>query len=148
MQIKFAAVASLAVMFVPFMALAEEKTAPPAAAVQATPPATPGIKRTVLQKFDVAGTNLEVTFMKVEFEPGFEVQRHTHPGNEASYIQEGEITLVLEGEEPKLLQAGGTAYFPAGLAHGGKVGLKGVTLINTYVLEKGKPFMTKVEAAK
>lgn len=147
MPIKFAAVASLALIFVPFMALAEEKAAPQPPAAQA-PPATPGIKRTVLQKFDVAGTNLEVTMMKVEFEPNFEVQRHTHPGNEASYIQEGDITLVLEGEEPKQLQAGGTTYFPAGLAHGGKVGLKGVTLINTYVLEKGKPFMTKVEAAK
>ena len=114
----------------------------------AAPAATPGVKRTVLQKFDVQGTTFETTVMKVEFEPNFEIARHTHPGNEASYILDGEITLMLEGEEPKVMKAGETTMFPAGLAHGGKTGPKGVVFLNTYVLEKGKPFLTKVEAAK
>ena len=137
------AVMAFVVCAVPAMA---EETKPAAPAADA-PAAVPGPKRTVLQKFDVPGTQYETTVMKVEFEPNFEVARHTHPGNEASYILDGEITLMLEGQEPKVMKAGDTTLFPAGLAHGGKTGPKGVVFLNTYVLEKGKPFLTKVEAA-
>ena len=121
---------------------AEETPKPPAVTQ-----AAPGIKRTILQKFDVPGTNYETTYMKVEFEPNYEVARHTHPGPEASYVLEGELTLVLDGQEPKLLKAGDTTLFPPGLIHSGKVGPNGVKLLNSYVLEKGKPFMTKVDAS-
>jgi quercetin dioxygenase-like cupin family protein len=107
--------------------------------------AAPGIKRTILQKFDVPGTNYESTFMKVEFDANFDVPRHTHPGPEASIVLEGEITLILDGEAPRLLKPGDTTYFAPGLIHSGKVGPNGVSLLNSYVLEKGKPFMTKVD---
>ena len=121
---------------------AEEQAKPPAATQ-----AAPGIKRTILQKFDVPGTNYETTFMKVEFEPNYEVARHTHPGPEASYVLDGEITLILDGQDPKVLKPGDTTLFQPGIIHSGKVGPKGVALLNSYVLEKGKPFMTKVDAA-
>jgi quercetin dioxygenase-like cupin family protein len=109
--------------------------------------AVPGIKRTILQKFEVPGTNYESTFMKVEFDPNLDVPRHTHPGPEASLVLEGEITLILDGQEPRLLKPGDTTYFPPAIIHSGKVGPKGVTLLNSYILEKGKPFMTKVDAS-
>ena len=122
-----------------------------ARAEEAKPPAVtqaaPGIKRTILQKFDVPGTNYETTVMKVEFVPDHVVAAHTHPGPEASYVLDGELTLTLDGQEPKLLQAGATSLFPAGVIHSAKVGSKGVVLINTYVLEKGKPFITRVDAS-
>ena len=72
-------------------AVAEDKAAaPPPAATQAAP----GIKRTILQKFDVPGSNYETTVMKVEFVPDHVVAPHTHPGPEASYVAAGEITLT------------------------------------------------------
>ena len=126
----------------PSLPRAEEQPKPPAVTQ-----AAPGIKRTILQKFDVPGTNYETTYMKVEFEPNFKVDRHTHPGPEASYVLEGELTLVLDGQEPKLLQPGASTLFQPGIIHSGLVGPKGVVLLNTYVLEKGKPFLTKVDAA-
>lgn len=133
--------AGFCVLAVPLTSLAED--AKPPAVTQAAP----GVKRTILQKFDVPGTNYETTYMKVEFEPNYDVARHTHPGPEASLILDGEVTLTLDGEAPKLMKAGDTTFFPAGVIHAGKVGPKGVVLLNTYVLEKGKPFMTKVDPA-
>ena len=119
-------------------------------AQEAKPPAVtqaaPGIKRTILQKFDVPGTNYETTVMKVEFVPDFSVDPHTHPGPEASYVLDGEIALVLDGQAPKVLKAGDTTLFQPGIIHSGKVGPKGVVLLNSYILEKGKPFLTKVDA--
>ncbi len=141
-QIAFALGLALgAVIAVPSAPRAED--AKPPAVTQAAP----GIKRTILQKFDVPGTNYETTVMKVEFVPDHVVGAHTHPGPEASYVLDGELTLTLDGQEPKLLQAGATSLFAAGVIHSGKVGPKGVVLLNTYVLEKGKPFITRVDAA-
>jgi quercetin dioxygenase-like cupin family protein len=133
--------ALLALGAAPMTPRAEEQPKPPAVTQ-----AAPGIKRTVLQKFDVPGTNYETTFMKVEFVPGFSVDRHTHPGPEASYVLEGELTLILDGQDPKVLKPGDSSLFPPGIIHSGKVGPKGVVLLNSYVLEKGKPFITRVDA--
>lgn len=121
----------------------EKAPSPPPAVTQATP----GIKRTILQKFEVPGTNYETTYMRVEFDANMEVPRHTHPGPEASYILDGEVTLTLDGQEPKLMKAGDTTMFAPGIIHSGKIGPKGVVMLNAYVLEKGKPFMVKVEPA-
>ena len=142
MKIAFPAFAMGVLVAIPPASWAEEQVKPPAITQ-----AAPGIKRTILQKFDVPGTNYETTFMKVEFVPDFSVDRHTHPGPEASYVLEGEITLVLDGQSPKVLKAGDTTLFQPGIIHSGKVGQKGVVLLNSYVLEKGKPFMTKVDAS-
>src|SRR4029078_12991726 len=38
------------------------------------------VKRTVLQKADVPGTNLEMIYATVEIAPGFKAGRHFHPG--------------------------------------------------------------------
>ncbi len=140
---KFASVvlALLALGTAPAVSRAEE--AKPPAVTQAAP----GIKRTILQKFDVPGTNYETTFMKVEFEPDYAVDRHTHPGPEASYVLDGEITLILDGQNPKVLKLGDSSLFQPGIIHSGKVGPKGVVLLNSYILEKGKPFITKVDAS-
>ena len=142
MKIAFPALALCALVAMPQASWAEEQPKPPAITQ-----AAPGIKRTILQKFDVPGTNYETTFMKVEFVPDYAVDRHTHPGPEASYVLEGEITLILDGQDPKVLKPGDTSYFAPGIIHAAKVGPKGVALLNSYVLEKGKPFMTKVDAS-
>jgi quercetin dioxygenase-like cupin family protein len=51
------------------------------------------IKRTLLQTFDVPGTHFETVIALVEIVPNVTTERHTHPGPEAGYILEGEITV-------------------------------------------------------
>jgi quercetin dioxygenase-like cupin family protein len=107
--------------------------------------AVPGLKRAVLQKFDVPGTNYELVLLRVEFPAGFEVSRHSHPGPEASYVLEGEITYLLDGEPPAKRVAGESIELPMDAVHGAKIGPSRVVLLNSYVLVKGRPL---VEPAK
>ena len=55
---------------------------------------------------------------------------------------EGEITLLMDGQPPKLVKAGESYVIPAGVAHDGKSGPNGGKVIATYVVEKGKPLAT------
>ena len=118
-------------------------------AQDAKPPAiteaVPGLKRTILQKFDVPGTTFEMVVLRVEFPPGFEVTRHSHPGPEASYVLEGEITYLLDGKPPAKRVAGESIELPMDAIHGAKIGPARVVLLNSYVLVKGRPL---VEPAK
>src|SRR5215472_8143070 len=61
----------------------------PVGAQQANQPQA--IKRTILQKADVPGTNYETVFGIAEIAPNAEFASHTHPGTETSYIVEGSI---------------------------------------------------------
>ena len=114
----------------------------PPAATQAAP----GIKREILQKFDVPGTNYETVIMRVSFDADMDIPRHTHPGPEGSYVLEGDVTYMIDGQEPIQRVAGGSITLPGNTIHAAKVGPKGVVLLGSYILEKGKPFMTRVEA--
>lgn len=56
--------------------------------------------------------------MLVEFEPGAHLAEYgRHPGEEWVYVLEGELTLELEGAEPKQLGPGDGAYYLAGRPH-------------------------------
>ena len=52
--------------------------AAPLAAQQAPVQPSP-VKRTILQRTDVPGTNLEMIYANVEIAPGFKAGRHSHP---------------------------------------------------------------------
>ena len=111
----------------------------------APPPITQGaanIKRTPLQKFDVPGTSYETVIGIAEVVANVKIGRHTHPGPESGYLLDGEMTLLVEGQPPKLLKAGDSYQIPAGAVHDGESGPKGAKLIATYVVEKGKPLAT------
>lgn len=114
----------------------------PPAATQAAP----GIKREILQKFDVPGTNYETVIMRVSFDANMDIPRHTHPGPEGSYVLQGDVTYMIDGQGPEVRTAGGSITLPGNAIHAAKVGPNGVVLLGSYILEKGKPFMTKVEA--
>jgi quercetin dioxygenase-like cupin family protein len=111
------------------------------AAVDAQTPA-PAIKRTLLQRFDLA-PDREVILGMAEIPPGLAAGRHTHFGTESGYVAEGSASLEIEGEMPKLLKAGDSYVIPAGKIHDAKtVGDKPVKVIATYIVEKGKPLAT------
>ena len=111
------------------------------AAVDAQTPA-PAIKRTLLQRIDIA-PDREVILGMAEIPPGMAAGRHTHFGTETGYVAEGSASLEIEGETPKLLKAGDSYVIPAGKIHDAKtVGDKPVRVIATYIVEKGKPLAT------
>ena len=66
----------------------------------------PPIKRTILQKMDVPGTNLETIFAVVEIAANFKAGRHTHPGNVTAYVSEGDFFITFDGQPEKVLKVG------------------------------------------
>jgi quercetin dioxygenase-like cupin family protein len=116
------------------------------AVAQQPPPAitesAQNIKRTPLQKFEVPGTNYETVIGIAEVFPNVNIGRHTHPGPESGYILDGELTLLIDGQPPKVLRAGDSYQVPAGAIHDAKAAEKGVKVIATYVVEKGMPLAT------
>lgn len=110
------------------------------AAEQAEP-----IKRTPLQRFDVPQTGFETVIGMAEIAPNVKIGRHTHPGPESGYVLEGGFTLLVDGAEPMVLQAGGSYVVPAGVVHDAESGPDGAKVIATYVIEKGQPLAAPVE---
>ena len=99
-----------------------------------------GIKRTPVHKADVAAPNTEAVVMRVELEPGVTAGRHTHPGDEISYVLEGEGELLIDGEAPRKVKAGEAFVIPAGKVHDARnSGGATMRLVGVYVVEKGKP---------
>ena len=42
---------------------------------------------------------------------------HRHPGDQWSAVQEGEVTLTVQGQAPRTLKVGDSAYIPRGTIH-------------------------------
>jgi quercetin dioxygenase-like cupin family protein len=107
----------------------------------------PGATRTVLTKHDLSGIpGREGLLVQVEFVPGAKEPRHTHPGDLFAYVQEGTITLTMEGKPAATVKQGEVFFVPAGTVHSGEnTGKTPVKLLATFVVEKGKPLTTPVQ---
>ena len=115
----------------------------PVAAQQANQPQA--IKRTILQKSDVPGTNYETVFGIAEIAPNADFASHTHPGTESSYLMEGGITLNVKDQPTREVKAGESVFIPAGVAHSGRAGPNGAKILAAWVVEKGKPLASPAE---
>lgn len=103
----------------------------------------PAIKRTVVTRKDVSVPGREAIVAKVEIAPGGFAGRHTHPGDEISYILEGEGEVLMEGQPPLKVKAGDGFVVPAGVKHDAhNTGTQPLKLVGVYVVEKGKPLAT------
>jgi len=99
-----------------------------------------GLTRTLVGKADVSVPGREAVVARVELAPGATAGRHTHPGDEISYILEGEAELRIDGQPPKIVKAGESFVIPAGVIHDAhNPGSAPVKLVGVYVVEKGKP---------
>ena len=104
-----------------------------------------GIKRTDLQRHDLSAPGREVIQARVEFDPGAEFGKHSHPGEEIIYVLEGTFEYQVEGKPPVTLKAGEVLFIPAGAIHTAKnVGSGNGAELATYIVEKGKPLLTMV----
>jgi quercetin dioxygenase-like cupin family protein len=99
-----------------------------------------GLTRTMVGKGDVSVPGREAVVARVEVAAGARAGRHTHPGDEISYVLEGESTLEIDGQPPRIVKAGESFVIPAGVVHDAYNHTNApVKLVGVYVVEKGKP---------
>jgi quercetin dioxygenase-like cupin family protein len=103
----------------------------------------PGIKRTVVQQGDVSFPGHEAIIAHVEIAPGASAGRHTHFGEEISYVIDGEGELLIDGKPARKIKTGDGFIVPAGAIHDAhNTGSKPLVLAAVYYVEKGKPLAT------
>jgi quercetin dioxygenase-like cupin family protein len=107
------------------------------------PSGAAALKRTPVLHADVTAPGREAAVMKVELVPSGHAGRHTHPGDEISYVVDGEAELLVDGEPPKRVHAGEAFVVKEGRIHDLRnPGGAPVHLIGVYVVDKGKPLAT------
>jgi quercetin dioxygenase-like cupin family protein len=126
-----ASLAALAVLCVPSLA-----QSPPI--VQGAGP----IKRTILSRQDVPGTNMEVVFVQVEIAANSRIDRHTHPGPVMAYVLDGRSAVAFDGEAPVWFSAGDTFKVDAGRIHAELTEQSPVRLLAVFTVPKGQPLAT------
>ena len=85
----------------------------------------------------------EARVAQVEIAPGSSAGRHTHPGEEISYVIEGVMEVEVEGRPVKVVKAGESFIIPNGAKHNAhNKGTVPVKLVGVYLVEKGKPVAT------
>jgi len=104
---------------------------------------TPAAKRTIVHQADVSVPGREAVIAHVEIPPGVAVGRHKHPGEEISYIEEGEGELLIEGQPTRKVKTGDGFVVPSGAKHDARnTGTKVLKVVAVYLVEKGKPLAT------
>jgi len=102
-----------------------------------------GIQRTLVKRADVSVPGREGVIARVETAPGASAGRHTHPGDEISYILAGEGDMLMEGQPTLHVKAGDGFIVPGGVRHDARnTGTEPLKLVGVYVVEKGKPLAT------
>ena len=103
-------------------------------------PQNTAIQRTVVYRADVSVPGREGVVVRVEIAPGGAAGRHTHPGDEISYVMEGEGEILVDGQPARKVKAGDGLVVPAGATHDARnTGTVPLKLVGVYVVEKGKP---------
>lgn len=104
-----------------------------------------GIKRTVVYTGDVSVPGREARIARVEIVPGGSAGRHTHPGDEITYVLEGEVELLIDGQPARKFKAGDGFVVSGGLKHDARnAGTQTLKLAAIFVVEKGQPTATQV----
>ncbi len=103
----------------------------------------PGIQRTILQRKDISMPGREAVIARVEIAPGAFAGRHTHPGEEISYILDGEGEILVEGQPALKVKAGDSFIIPSGAKHDAhNTGKAPLHLVGIYLVDKSQPMAT------
>jgi quercetin dioxygenase-like cupin family protein len=103
----------------------------------------PGIQRTILQRKDISMPGREAVIARVEIAPGAFAGRHTHPGEEISYILEGEGEILVEGQPVLKVKAGDSFIIPSGAKHNAhNTGTQPLRMAAIYLVDKSQPMAT------
>lgn len=105
----------------------------------------PGVQRTIINRADVSVPGREAVIVRAEIARGANVGWHTHPGEEISYVMEGEGEILVEGKPAIKVKAGDGFVVPNGATHDARnTGTVPLRLAVVYLAEKGKPIATPV----
>jgi len=99
-------------------------------------------KRTIVYRADVSVPNHEAVITHVEIGAGQSAGRHTHPGEEISYVLEGEADIIVDGVGTRHVKAGDGFVIPANTIHDAHATNGELKLVGVYYVEKGKPLAT------
>ncbi|HET7095864.1 MAG TPA: cupin domain-containing protein [Casimicrobiaceae bacterium] len=108
---------------------------------------SPAFNRTIIQRGDVSFPGYEAVVARLEIGPGVTGEWHTHPGDEISYVLEGESELLIAGEAPRKVAAGQAIIIPKGTAHNARnSGTAPLRALSIYVVDKSKPLASPAPA--
>jgi quercetin dioxygenase-like cupin family protein len=96
-----------------------------------------GIKRTVLRSIDFPAGYTTLTAI-VELAPGTCSGRHTHPGIDSGFVMQGDFVLKVDGKPEQTFKAGDSFETQPLMPHDA-CSVSGTKLVDTWVIEKGKP---------
>ena len=106
----------------------------------------PGVQRTIIQRKDISMPGREAVIARVEIAPGASVGRHTHPGEEISYMLEGQADILIDGQPVQHVKPGDSFVIPSGAIHDAhNTGKTPVKLVAVYLVDKSKPMATPVK---
>ena len=96
--------------------------------------------RIVLKTADLTGTDKEIIIAVLEVPPGVTIVRHTHPGEEATYVLEGARLQMPDGKEIDR-PAGQAGVNVRDVPHAGYkvIGDKALKILTVHIVDKGKP---------
>lgn len=98
------------------------------------------VQRQLLTQLDVAGTGREAHLGTAGFPPGGSIARHTHPGEELSYVIDGEVILTVAGQPPRHLRAGDSYAVPRDTVHQARAAPgQGARVVAVWIVDKGQP---------
>ncbi|MFZ6658895.1 cupin domain-containing protein [Undibacterium sp. TJN19] len=99
-----------------------------------------GVTRTPVIQADSSIPGKEDYIFRIDIAGGGKVDWHTHPGDEISYVEHGELELLIANQAPRKIKPGEGFVIPAGVVHSAKNhGKDPIKLVGVYVLEKGQP---------
>ncbi len=95
---------------------------------------------------DITGVaDRELRAIDNAFAPGAGTPRHIHPGDQWTYVAEGEVQMILNDGAPRVMKVGEQVRIPAGTPHETYNRTdKPARTIEIFVVEKGKPMITFV----
>ena len=109
-------------------------------------PQPPNVERKSLLQQDLSIPNYSTALVEVTIPAGGREGRHTHPGSAVVYVQQGALTLAMEGVPDKTYQVGESVFIPTGKIHEGiNNGSATMKAIASFVVEKGKPLASPAQ---
>ena len=114
-----------------------------AQAVETPKPPAP-IASSVMQEPMSGDPSREVVAITVVLPPGASTGRHTHPGDQYTIIQEGEVRVLVEGFPPKIFKVGEGFHINPGAVHENQNASteRQARTTEFFIVAKGKPRTT------
>ena len=104
------------------------------------------VKRTELVRHDLSTPGREAVMIVAEIPSASASLRHSHPGEDFGYILKGTIVLQVDGQPSRTLKTGDVFVIAPGRVHNARnVGSATARVLDTYIIEKGKPVITPAQ---